>query len=63
MPKLTIYTTGDGQVEIKTMADEDALDAIDDWHNGEGDVLTFTLDDNASTHIARRHIVRIDVDH
>jgi hypothetical protein len=62
MPKLTIYHTG-GSVEIANLPNDDALDLIDEWHNGNEPVLTFTLDDNASTHIARQHIARIDVDH
>ncbi|WP_286218135.1 hypothetical protein [Paraoerskovia sediminicola] len=47
---------------IDSMPDNSALDLVHDWTEGDEQALTFTLNDDAVTHVARRHIVRIDVD-
>ena len=50
-----------GKVTVGKMSDDGALALIDDFHRGDSPVITLTIDD-AVTHIARAHIVRIDID-
>lgn len=55
--RVTILTTDGSTVDIGSMPDEDALDLAEEWLHGDEPVLTFELDDDCTTHIARAHIV------
>jgi len=50
-----------GHVSIKDMPDDSVMELVSDWQTGDSAVITVTIDD-AITHMARSHIVRIDVD-
>ena len=50
-----------GHVSIKDMPDDSVMELVADWQTGDSAVITVTIDD-AITHMARSHIVRIDVD-
>ena len=50
-----------GHVTIQRLPDGDVMGLIDDFRQGDSPVITLTIDD-AVTHIARAHIVRIDID-
>lgn len=61
--KVTAHTSDGAYVEFQTMSDSDALDLIEDFQEGEAPVITLVSDsDEVVTHIARRHIVRIDLE-
>lgn len=59
--RIRIYLTR-GRVGIGHMPDESALRMVEEFQEGDSPTLTFTLDDESITHIARPHIVRIDLD-
>ena len=50
-----------GHVSIRDMPNDSVLELVEAWQSGTEPVMTVTLDD-AVTHMARSHIVRIDVD-
>ena len=50
-----------GHVFIKDMPADSVMELVSDWQTGDSAVITVTIDD-AITHMARAHIVRIDVD-
>ena len=50
-----------GNVSIRDMPDDSVMELVSDWQTGDSAVITVTIDD-AITHMARSHIVRIDVD-
>ena len=50
-----------GHVSIRDMPDDSVLELVEAWQSGTEPVMTVTIDD-AITHMARAHIVRIDVD-
>jgi len=58
--KVTAYLSR-GKVTVEQMSDGGALELIDDFRRGDSPVITLTIDD-AITHIARAHIVRIGID-
>lgn len=58
---ITIATT-DGPIRV-TVSETAARRMVADWTSGTGPVLTVPLGDGCATHIARAHIVRIDVHH
>lgn len=63
--KVTIVCTN-SDVTIHDMADDSVAELLEDWEDGES-TITIALDqesdtDRAVTHIASRHIVRIDVE-
>jgi len=61
--KVTLHTTNpDHGVLIQSMADEDVLELVNDFRDGESPALTFVLDDGRVSHLARTHVVGIDVD-
>ncbi|AMS03312.1 hypothetical protein BJD62_gp69 [Gordonia phage Lucky10] len=60
MAHVTIISTK-GRVEVQDMDADGIMAMLDEWRDNES-VLTVTLDDTTATHIASRHIVRIDID-
>ncbi len=63
--KVTIVCTN-SDVTIHDMADDSVAELLEDWEDGAS-TITIALDqdsddDRAVTHIASRHIVRIDVE-
>jgi len=50
-----------GHVSIRDMPNDSVLELVEAWQSGTEPVMTVTIDD-AVTHMARSHIVRIDVD-
>jgi hypothetical protein len=61
--KVTILTVvPDGEVTIMDMPTEDALALSEEIQSGESPWLTFDLDDSVTCLVARRHIVRIDIE-
>lgn len=60
--KVTLYLTT-GRVDVASMPDDDGLTLLEEFEADDGaPTLRLTLDDAATTLIARRHVVRIDVD-
>ena len=53
-----------GRITIASMSGDDVMAMLDEWHDPHfaKPVMTATLDGNAVSHIARSHVVRIDVD-
>ncbi|GMA26180.1 hypothetical protein GCM10025864_39390 [Luteimicrobium album] len=60
--KVTIVTTDGGSVAIQSMSGDGVMELVEQWTAGDNQVLAFSLDDTATTYIARSQIVRIDVD-
>jgi hypothetical protein len=61
--KVTVHTTNpDHGIEIQSMPDEDVIALVDDFERGDSGTLTFTLDGGSVSHLARAHVVGIDVD-
>jgi hypothetical protein len=60
--KVAVITTDGAAIRIGTMPDEDVMELVTEWTTGEEPVLTLALDEDGVTHIARAHIIRIDVD-
>jgi hypothetical protein len=61
--KVTIHTTNkDHGVLIHSMPDEDVIELVSDFRQGDSPALTFTLDGGRVSHLARAQIVGIDVD-
>lgn len=58
---VTLYLT-QGYLQVRDMPLEDAVALVDEWRDGDSPTLTITLDDTAVTHVARAHIVRIDLE-
>lgn len=63
--KVTIICTN-SDVTIHNMADDSIAELLEDWEDGAPTItIAFdqdSYDDRAVTHIASRHIVRIDVE-
>lgn len=60
--RLTITTTDGDLVEVKDFDQESALDLVEALQDPVGHpFLTFDLD-LGTTYVARRHIVRVDID-
>ena len=50
-----------GHVDFQSMPEGDVMDLVEEFENGDLAVLRFSLDGESTTHIAREHIVRIDI--
>ena len=58
---VTIWLTS-GRVRIRRMGADSVMGLLEEWRHGSLPVLTVTLDEEATSDIARAHIVRIDTD-
>ena len=59
--KVSVWHT-EGHVEFKHLPDGDAMDLLEQFEHGDAAALRFTLDETSITSIARRHVIRIDLD-
>lgn|GEM_PF-1441012 len=58
--KVTIHLDDGSRITVRRM--DGVLELLEQWRDGDAPVLSVSLDDVAVTHVARAHIVRIDVD-
>lgn len=59
--QVTIYLTR-GKVEVQRMTESAVHDLLDQYRYGAERTMGVVLDDNAITHIQKKHVIRIDVD-
>lgn len=59
--KVTIWHS-DGHLKIRHLPDADAMDLLEQFEHGDAGALRFTLDAASVSSIARRHVIRIDLD-
>ena len=62
MPQVSIYTVDGERIDIAKMDVDSAMGLVEAFADLDNVNLTVALDENAVSHIARDHIVRIDID-